>query len=793
MREDLNGQSFRPVPVNPQSQIDRLESKLDVLRAVLEVCAGTDGVREGAASEADPSRTKLYHYWRAIQMSPGLVLVAAFFGLLAGGLFTLTRTPLFLARSAIEIVGMNENFLNAREIDPVESRGYTSESYIQTQAETLKSIPLVEKVVAAFPPPPTPPAEQSAGQGWTAIRNALRLSSPAVTAGDRKWAPVRQALGNLRVQPRRGTRLIDIEYVARTPDDAASFVNRLAKEYTDYTLAVRTGTSRDTANLLNKEVSSLEHRLHESEADLEEFGRRKQILFTDGQATVQSDSLRNMQTELSKAQADRIVRQSRHEMAVSSSPEALPEVLDSPTLGEYYSKIAELQRQLVELRTTYGPDYYKIKRQEAQLVMLRHLFEQERQKVIERTRNEYETAVRRERLLTEIATKQGQLVSGQGKDVVSYGLLKGQMDTYKSLYDSMLQKAKAASLALAMRENTVRVLEPAIPPSEPFTPNLWLNCVVGVLSGLVLGIGLVIVRDQSDVTLRNPGDSLLHANLQELGVIPSITADPYLKTLRSPDGFANKLRPALTVTQRDQSQPARVPELAVWRHKPTLLAETYRALLTSILFSSRKVNKTRVLVMTSPGASEGKSTITSNLAVAMAEIKGSVLVIDADVRKPRIHQIFELPNDAGLTTHLLNPAAAPDEVMRLILPTVVPGLFVLPSGPQHGSVSALLHSDRLGDCLRLLRTRFDFILIDSPPVLQLPDARILARRADAALLVGRCEKTSRGSMILAKQRFEDDGIPVLGAILNDWRPRGNAGSAYYNPAYYPGKISKSAS
>jgi capsular exopolysaccharide synthesis family protein len=311
-----------------------------------------------------------------------------------------------------------------------------------------------------------------------------------------------------------------------------------------------------------------------------------------------------------------------------------------------------------------------------------------------------------------------------------------------------------------------------------------MTCGIGLMAGMMSAVMLLIMRDQADRTIKNPGDAQLFVNLPELAVIPSLSADPYLRSLPS-ESSSMPTRIFKNGSNRQAGLPARAPELAVWRYKSTLLAETIRGLLTSILFSTRDERSLRVLVLTSAGAGEGKSTITSNLAVAMAEVHQRVLLIDADARKPRLHSIFNLPNDAGLTTILTGhkPLTHAD-LESVIVKSHIPGLSVLPSGPCFDSISTLLHSARLNEILHMLRTSYDSILIDTPPVLQVPDARVLGRRADAVILVARASKTTRDALQAARQRFHDDGVPVLGAILNGWSPKADSSFGYYNPEYY---------
>ncbi|HHN73507.1 MAG TPA: polysaccharide biosynthesis tyrosine autokinase, partial [Thermopetrobacter sp.] len=228
-------------------------------------------------------------------------------------------------------------------------------------------------------------------------------------------------------------------------------------------------------------------------------------------------------------------------------------------------------------------------------------------------------------------------------------------------------------------------------------------------------------------------------------------------------------------------------ELTVWKRKPTLMAESFRAALTSILFSGQNGDQPRVVTLTSPGPQEGKTTVASNLAVALAEINRKVLLIDADLRKPRQHQIFNVSKDHGLAEILLERGPLSEESLNgSIRATEVENLYLLPAGEQTLGSTNLLYSSRMAELLERLDEAFDMILIDTPPMMQIPDARILGRLSDAVILVLRAGQTTRDTALAARERLAADGTRVLGTILNYWDPKKSSGGYYhyYYDRYY---------
>jgi receptor protein-tyrosine kinase len=282
-----------------------------------------------------------------------------------------------------------------------------------------------------------------------------------------------------------------------------------------------------------------------------------------------------------------------------------------------------------------------------------------------------------------------------------------------------------------------------------------MNTALGLLTGLFVGVGFVLVRDRFNRNIESPGLSQAYLRLPELGVIPAAR-------------LASRRFAWLPATAKVPLQLASGPNGGVSREHATL-AEAYRATLTSILLPTMNGEGPRVLVLTSPEAGAGKTTVTSNLGMATAEIGRRVLLIDADLRRPRLHRLFEIPNSFGLTDILRITTPLEDiPVNQLVRQTKIPGLSLVPSGPTTDGLSSLLYSPRLTEFLQRVAKEFDLVLIDAPPMLHFADARVLGRHSDGVILVLRSGHTKREAAMLARQRFDEDGTSVLGTILNSW-------------------------
>ena len=446
-------------------------------------------------------------------------------------------------------------------------------------------------------------------------------------------------------------------------------------------------------------------------------------------------------------------------------------------LRELQSRLTDLQRQEAELISVYTEKHEKVKRVRSQIAPLQAEFNRERKAILARINNDYNSARRRETLLQNDYAKQTGIVTEQASKSIEYNILKRDVDSNRQLYENMLQQLKESTVASAIRASNVRIVDPAKIPRGPYAPSLTANAALGLLFGLVMGAGVVVMRERADRTLQEPGDAQFWTHLPELGVIPSAALEDSTRVYGqelSDSTFAGIDLPQRNVVGKLQ----RPVEMMSWWNKPSLVAEAFRTVLTSILFTGENGSSPRVLVLTSAGPGDGKTTAVSNLAVALAEIRRRVLVIDADLRRPRLHDIFQVPNDRGLSTLLREETINSWDLDSVIHETVVPGLHVLPSGPPTAAAATLLYSPNMAGLLNKFKNEYDLVLVDTPPMLQMTDARIVGRLADAVVFVARAGQTTRDAAIAAQQRFAEDRIRMIGIILNDWNPR-HSHTGYY--------------
>ena len=659
-----------------------------------------------------------------------LLVAAALCGLLAGGLLSLVQKPIYRAGLTLEILALNDRFLEAHEVTPTTSGvGFGAlEADVATAISILNSRTLIERA--------TRRAGIPAG-AISAVPEAVRAA--------------------LDIEAIRTTRLIAATF--ESPDAALSsrFLNALGEEFVAYTTDLTARSRRQTLQRLAVELETMREQLRASELELRDYSKAAALVFADNRTSVEQQHLARLAQELSVAAAERIKREASYESSARGA--ASPTSSESNhTLGQLQLRRAELERGLAELRTDLTDAHPKVRKSLAQLAQAETAIQREQAAERQRVRTAYETAKRREELVRDTFAEQALMVSAERGHVVEYDMLRRQVDTSQTLYEELLRRVQQTRIASMTDIANVRVVDPAVPPTDPVRPRPMLQAFAGMFLGFLVGSGLTIGRDRMNSTLREPGDLSACTGIPELGAIPDAA--------RLPDSLAAIASPDNIPTPQG---------LAAGGAPRTVISEHVRAILTSILFSEMNESESiRRIVVTSPTSGDGKSTLVSNLALALADIHRRVLVIDADFRKPRMHEIFRLSNQWGLSNLLIDWARRGDaetvahDSQSWAIESTIENLRVLPAGTAGAQAVNLLYDASMRKLLEHADREFDFILIDTPPLSGLADARILARMDAKVVLVAKAGQTSPDALRAAADRLAQDGTPVLGTVLNAW-------------------------
>lgn len=696
----------------------------------------------GAELSSAPTLTQILWKGRLI------IAAAAVIGLLGGVGAVLLTKRVYRAHTSLLLEGFNEQAMGS--VNPVSPLPASAVDYLQNEVKVLQSDTLARRV-----------AKQLGSDA------AVIAGKPGKTLNDDQQ--VRAIAKAISVRTGMQSEVMEIFFDAPDPAIAARGANAITTEFINMSREARWQLVQDTTEWLNRQAADLKTRLDGLNRRMQDFTASTGLILGGPQGTPVEDRARQLQDAYTRAQADRAAKQARYEAVTGSSNETTEGVGSSP-IQQYQTDLQNMRKQLADLRTMYQPDNYRITRLEAQVAATEAAIKNEQGSIRERMRNDYLAAASLERMLAGNLQSELAKVQQQTQRDLQYSVLKNEVDTTQKLYDSVLEKAKEAGAESSLRVTNIRVIDAAMPPPRPYAPSIPFDLALGLGFGTIGGAGLVLFGTGSG-RIRHPGDMTALA-VPELGVVPHASR-------QLSDAGA-----ALVVADASAQKP-----------ESSLVWESLRAVLISILFRAQESEsqfgttgaRGRVLVISSVEMAEGKTTVVTSLGIASAQHQRKVLLIDADFRRPRLHERFGIPNDRGLADLLMNAESA-ELSDRLALDTFitrtsVPGLSVMTAGPTAKGAANLLYSSGFKPVLQRLARHFDLIFIDTPPLAMYPEARVLGRMSHGMVMVVRANTRSGTEMQGVYQKLVEDRIPVLGTVLNHWkmgRTQARAYSRYYS-------------
>lgn len=672
-------------------------------------------------------------YGHALWRRRRFLLVLAVAGALAGGVYGWLRPPVYEARASLEIRPLNSGFLDMDEVSPTAPEG-AERAELRTQGKLLESRGLAERVV----------------ENLGLLLSAGEPPSPELRAR------LERVAARTEVRADDGSRVFQVLSRSEDPVLAAHFANALVAEFIEGARARRLESAAETAEWLDSQTRVLRARLTESEGRLRDYADRNgYATLSDPDAAAAERGLGEIERELLTARSERMRLQARAEQ-LARGVDRLPEAAGSPTLQSYRLRLADQRRKRAELDTLYLPEHYQVKQVDAQIREIESSISAELERLRARIEGEYQAAQRREGLLAQERDARRADLERRSRQAVDFGKLEREVAANRELLDTFLERGKQAGVAAALPAVGVQPLDAARAPERPLTPPPALLAAAGLGGGLFLGVLGVVARERLDDRLRTPGDIESSLGLLELGAVPARWAEPS--------------EAQMTPAGRDWEPAADDPvELSAVTRRASLIAECVRGVRTSLLTVSEDTGRGHAFVVTSASPGEGKTTLSVNLAVSFAELGITTLLVDADLRRPRIHRLLGVDNRWGLAD-LLRPDAGGEVAAAALAIPEAPGLHVLTSGVAHFGGPGLLHSRQMELLMERFRARYEAIIFDAPPALALTDARVLGRMADGALVTVRAGSTRRPDAHEAIRLLKQDGARVLGGVLNGWDP-----------------------
>ena len=703
-----------------------------------------------------PHEPHLYDYLLILRKHQWLILSFMLAVVTITAIGTFRMQPVYVATSRIEIERENSNILPFQNTDDYMM---DLENYIETQSRILTSETLALQTIRS-----------GVLSGQTDFGD---LSSDALATGslaNMKPPPELGAfLGSLSVKRVPNSRLMDISFESTNPLLAAQIVNTHIKNFIEQNYQSRYEATTRASTWLTDQLNDWKIRVEKSEDARITYERQNQIWALDGdKQNVTTQRLADLNKELTDAQSERMRKQSLFEFAKAGDMDSVPQIRDSAAVQDLFHKRADIYTQYMDALNQYGPNFPKVLRLQAELKELDAATNREKKAVIARLESEYNEARQREELLIQALEQQKTEVNRMSERMVQYSILKREAEANKALYDGLLTKLKEAGISAGLRSSNIRVVDPAMIPTYPSRPAKTRNIALSFVIGLVGGIGLALLREYMDNTVKSPDDIETLARLPSLAVVPAFT---------ELNGDRSKVKLLKGATNGHEKR----IELVAQHLPKSQMSEAFRALRTALLLSQAD-HPPQVILVTSALPREGKTTAAANLAVTLAQLGDRTLLLDADLRKPGVGRLLNLGGGkyAGLSSYLAGVSSL--ELVTIQHPAI-PNLSAIPTGPLPPNPADLLSSHKLADGIAELRTRFKFIVIDSPPIMAATDAVILSVKADGVLLVVRSGETPKEAFMRTRDLLLSVKCHLLGVVLN--AVDSSAPDYYYSYRYYP--------
>jgi capsular exopolysaccharide synthesis family protein len=688
------------------------------------------------------SRIDMRAYWRTIRKRWPFVVLTMIVATVVAFVYTYRQPKIYEATCQVVIEPMAPQVLPGSK-DVVElgtGTFWANKEFYETQYRIIQSTSVGQRT-----------AEKLGLQYDPDYAGALGPSRDLAALG-------RAVAAQLSVKPLKDSRLAMITVSDRKPQRAALIANAVADTYIEYNLDYKLEGARSAMAWLAEQEADLKRQLESSELKLYQYKKDRNLLAVslDDKQSMLSQNLANVNAKLTDLHI-RILELDAKRKTIEQAranireEETLPEIREKEGIQKLREEYIALSKEYADLSSRYGPQYPKMKAIAGQMETIQKAYQQEIDAVLAAFQKSYDELKENEHELKLLMEQQKKEAIELSKIEVEYKPLQRAAEQESKMYSVVASRQKEIDITGPMKTNNVRILERAIVPSAPVRPKPVQNLMLGLLMGLGAGIGLAFAIEALDNTLKTQQDVEQFLGTPVLGLVPLIGAAPGGEADRATDHLRER-------------------DLGVFLDPKSIAAECCRSIRTNILFMSPD-RPLKIMVVTSPSPQEGKTTTAINLGVTMAEAGGRVLIVDTDMRRPRLHRSFGVPNQSGISTVIVGKATLEEAVKR----TDVPNLDVLTCGPVPPNPSELLHTDRfrvvLAECARL----YDRIILDSPPTSAVTDPAVLGNLADGVVLVVKAGETTREAAMHARRQLATAKARLFGVIVN--------AIDFSNPAY----------
>ena len=671
-------------------------------------------------------------YLAIVMRRKWLILAIMALALIAGLVSTLMMTPQYTATSRVEISRQQQRVTNVEGIDQGD-RTFDKEFY-DTQYELLRARTVAERV-----------ADELRLANNFAFFEAHGIDTEAVPwLGSEDRAPSREELatrrnsavgmllGHVQISPIAQSALVDINYTSADPAIAAEIANEWAEQFMTDSMERRFDSTADARSFLERRLAELRQRVEESETQLVNYANDKQIVILDrvsqdgrtvSTPTLVQANLRAMNEALQQATERRLELEARANSARGTNAD----LVANSTVNSLRQRRSDLAAEYARLMVQFEPGYPTARALQEQIAELDDAIAREEGRVRQSTRSDYQAALEREQDLQARVNELTQRLSSQERDRIQYNIYQNEVDTNRELYDGLLQRYKEIGVA-GVAANNIAIVDEAQVPGAPSSPNLPLNLLAALFGGLVLSGIAVFAIEQLDEGIRDPSQVTPLTGVPLLGAIPA----------------TDEVQDVIELVQDPKSE----------------VSEAYLTVRSNLAFATDH-GVPRTLMVTSTRPAEGKSTSGLALATVLARTGKRVVLLDADMRSPSVHNMLGLTNEAGFSSYLSGQSTIED----LVRPTELPNLAFVSAGRTPPSAAELLSGDKAKELFDKLAEAFDHVVVDAPPLLGLADSPLLARSVEGVVYVIEARGVAARGINVSLDRLRANNAPIVGAIF----------------------------
>jgi succinoglycan biosynthesis transport protein ExoP len=736
----------------------------------------------------------LLEYWRMIIKRKWVLVTFTGALVLFTGVFSFLATPQYRSTATLLIEGEGSKILSIED-EFGYSRNFEDLRSFNTSLKLLKSKSLAERVARKMNLLSRPEfgagkeqkksllsvAKQALSFKWILPRKKAKAGGSQPLVPSDPYSGIAESVrGGIEVSAVRTTKLVEISYTSNSPVLAANVVNTLAEEFIDFSVEKRFETTQQASDFLSEQISDLREDLAVKERELQRYGREKEIFFlTETESTV-VNKFADLNEAYTQAQIDRIRKEAEYRELKSLDINSLPQFVNNPLIQTLKTEYTRMKNELEEKSKIYKSSYPEMVTLKAKLDSMRDELISEIERAVDLAESGYRSDLKKESSLKTLLEEQRSDVIMMNSNAILYNSLKIEVENKRKLLNSLVERQNEALVSArlgGLKTSNISIIDRGEVPGSPVSPKKRRNLILAFLIGILGGGGLCFFLEYLDNTVKGPEDVEKLAGLPSLGVIPYLPPEGRRK--RKMYGFYSKYKFSDDKQdRRKEESPLDIMEIEFVNELfPKLsISEDYRTVRTSVLLSQTEAPP-RTIAFSSSMPQEGKTATVTNMAVSFSQLEKKVLIIDADLRKPRLHRLFEIKNVGGLSGYLTGRVSIKEAVRK----TSHENIWILPSGPVPPNPAELLNSDRMKELLEGMKEKFDVILLDTPPILAVVDALIVSSLSDSLVFIIRAGKTTLKPFLRAVEELKQAKTKIIGVVFNEVKVKERE---HYSPYYH---------